>query len=69
MNREFEVLDRLRAERVALLRERGELLMRGSEAMRAIQSLRASARGTPGAGSAPGEGRRGAVTQGPADLA
>jgi hypothetical protein len=46
MNLEIEVLERLRAERMALLRERDELLMRGSEAMRAIQSLRAS--GKPG---------------------
>ena len=41
MYRYFEMLDRLCAERRALLRERDELLTRGSEAMREIQSLRA----------------------------
>ena len=47
MNAELEVLARLRAERSALMRERSELLVRGSEAMREIQRLRAARKPDP----------------------
>ena len=47
MDTELEVLDRLRAERMALLRERDELLLRGSEAMRRIQGLRVARKSDP----------------------
>jgi hypothetical protein len=50
MNAELEVLARLRAERRALMRERSELLVRGSEAMREIQSLRAARKPDPTVG-------------------
>ena len=50
MNAELEVLARLRAERSALMRERSELLVRGSEAMREIQSLRAARKPDPTVG-------------------
>jgi len=47
MDSELKVLDRLRAERLALLRERDELLLCGSEAMRRIQGLRAARKSDP----------------------
>ena len=57
MNAELEVLARLRAERSALMRERSELLVRGSEAMREIQRLRAARKPDP-AVRRPRENRR-----------
>jgi hypothetical protein len=47
MNVAFEVLERLRAERAALLREREELLTCGSAWMRAVRTARSIPRDRP----------------------
>ena len=67
MSPELERLDRLRAERMALLRERHELLTRGSAAMRKIQGLRACRKPTPVV--RPDEGDGVSITRGPTDVA